>query len=221
MLPDSGTPEATRLVVTLADRLARQQPVTLVPRPAFWATDAGRAWLIQRTLEELGIHCEESAGLQDLAGFLIASQRGVEIVTSARLSPGERAQVYTQLLAQVLLETGQPPFLVRFEYLAGHAPTSHSAREVRTRRVAAALARAILEGRLAGAPKLLYQGPPSEPAGSLRRTAADLLLRALHRTSVTLYWRSARYQRLRAWTLTAQVITKVEEILGRPPAVAS
>lgn len=222
MLPGTETPETSELVVTIADRLARQRPAEApMPHAALLASDAGRAWLIRRTLEELGIHCEESTGLEDLAGFLIGSERGIEIVTSSRLTPSDQAQVYSQLLAQVLLEPGRHPFLVRFEYFAGRGPARRSAREIRTRRVAAAVARAILEGRLDGAPQLLYQGPPSQPTGGLRQTAADLLLRALHRTSVTLYWRSPRYQRVRAWPLTSQVITKVEGFLARSPAVAS
>ncbi len=222
MQPDTGSPETSQVIATIAHRMARRAPAEApAPHAAFLASDAGRAWLIRRTLEELGIHCEESADLQDLAGFLIASERGVEIVTSTRLTPTEQANVYSQLLAQALLEPSGHPFLVRFEYFAGHGPRRRSAREIRTRRVADAVARAILDGRLDGAPKLLYQGPPNEPPGSLKQTAADLLLRALHRTSVTLYWRSRGYQRVRAWPLTTQVITKVEELLGRPPAVAS
>ncbi|HEX2173145.1 MAG TPA: hypothetical protein VHL09_11955 [Dehalococcoidia bacterium] len=221
MLPGSGTPQTSQLIVTVADRLARRASGEAPPHVAFLASEACRTWIIRRTLEELGIHCEEAADLQALAGFLIASERGVEIVTSAGLSPRDQAQVYTQLLAQLLLEPGQLPFLVRFEYLAGRDPARRSAREIRTGRVAAALGRAILEGRLHGAPKLLYQGPPIDPPGSLKKTAAHLLLRALHRASVTLYWRSGRYQRLRALPLTTQVITKVEEFLGDPPAVAS
>lgn len=221
MQPRAETPEPTQLAAVVAGRLARLPEVTPPPQLAFLSSAAGRAWLIRRTLEELGIHCEESAELQDLAGFLIASERGVEIVTSAALSPDDRAQVYTQLLAQALLEPAGLSFLVRFEYLAGRGPAVRSPQEIRTRRVAEAVGRAILEGRLDGAPKLLFEGPPADRPRTIAQLAADLLLNALHRTSVTLYWRSRRYQRVRAWPLTSSVITKVEGILGRPPAVAS
>lgn len=223
MLPRSEILETSQVVVTLADRLARRTGEAARPAApiAFPGSAGEQAWLIRRTLEELGIHCEEAAVLQDLAGFLMASDRGVEIVTAADLAPADRAQVYAQLIAQALLEPSNQPLLVRFEYLAGRGPSHRSAREVRDHRVAEAVARAILQGRLEGAPKLLYQGLPETTSGSLRRTAANLVLRALHRTSVMLYWRSRRYQRVRAWPLTSNVITKVEEILGRPWAVAS
>src|SRR5919108_163311 len=45
----------------------------------------GRDWLVRRTLEELGIHCEATSEMQDLKGFLIASPRGAEILVSDRL----------------------------------------------------------------------------------------------------------------------------------------
>src|SRR5690349_21458715 len=48
------------------------------------AAEMRRDWLVQRTLEELGIHCEANDTLQDLKGFLIASPRGADIVVSDR-----------------------------------------------------------------------------------------------------------------------------------------
>ena len=62
--------EPERAAVLLAERLAR---------PRSGPAESGRAgteWLVQRTLEELGIHCEANGALQDLKGFLIASPGG-------------------------------------------------------------------------------------------------------------------------------------------------
>jgi hypothetical protein len=103
--------KAARLV---ADRLAR-------------GTTPANDWLVQRTLEELGIHCEADSGLQDLKGFMIASTRGAEIVVSERLNADERVHVYAHLIAHALLEQGIPEadgssqgsFYSRLEYVEG------------------------------------------------------------------------------------------------------
>src|SRR5688500_4321943 len=101
--------EPERAAQLVAERLAR--PVSLGARAEGWRV--GRAphlekdWLVRRTLEELGIHCEADAGLQDLKGFMIASPRGAEIVVSERLGEDERLGVYAHLLAHALLEQGE------------------------------------------------------------------------------------------------------------------
>jgi hypothetical protein len=94
--------EPERAAVLLAERLARP-PSGQAPEPA--ALNRARAeWLAQRTLEELGIHCEANGALQDLKGFLISSPRGADIVVSDRLTPEERLVLYAHLLAHALLE---------------------------------------------------------------------------------------------------------------------
>src|ERR1044071_1141944 len=44
-----------------------------------------RALAARRLLEELGVHCDESAALHDLKGFLLSSPRGTE-TTAANLA---------------------------------------------------------------------------------------------------------------------------------------
>ncbi|HEV2124042.1 MAG TPA: hypothetical protein VGW38_14850, partial [Chloroflexota bacterium] len=103
-------------------------------------------WVVQRTLEELGIHCERVSSLQDLKGFLIASHRGAEIVVSDRLTPEERLTVYVHLLAHALLETPdrlgekESSFYSRLEYVEGRGPSAQSGAERRAEMVADALA---------------------------------------------------------------------------------
>src|ERR1700680_1628590 len=51
-----------------------------------------RASAARRLLEELGVHCDESATLHDLKGFLLSSPRGTEMVVSRDLTDEERLE---------------------------------------------------------------------------------------------------------------------------------
>ena len=55
------------------------------------------AWIVQRSLEEGGVHCETTPSMEDLKGFLIASPRGAEITVSERYS-----QMFELLLSRSL-----------------------------------------------------------------------------------------------------------------------
>ncbi|NDE75745.1 MAG: hypothetical protein EB039_06725, partial [Proteobacteria bacterium] len=69
---------------------------------------AGRAseiaWIVQRSLEEGGVHCGTTPSMEDLKGFLIASPRGAEITVSERLSDDERLDLFANLLARAMVE---------------------------------------------------------------------------------------------------------------------
>ena len=90
-----------------------------------------RAVAARRLLEELGVHCDETAVLHDLKGFLMSSPRGTEMVVSRDLSDDERVGVYAHLIAHALLGPDGPALALaaRFEYVPGRAPGERPAHE--------------------------------------------------------------------------------------------
>lgn len=183
-----------------------------------------QASLLRHVLEEAGIRCQDSDELEELAAFLISSPRGTEMVVSARLSESERVLAYAHLLAHVLINAERSSLLARFEYHRGHEPAHLSAEERREELVARALARAILAGRLDGAPRYLYGYtaiPLPSPRDGMRQVARQALLAALHFTSLALYWRSASYQQLRGLPAVAGLVSRVQSLLGEAEPVAA
>ena len=197
--------EPERAAQLVAERLGR-------------GADLGKDWLVRRTLEELGFHCEADAGLQDLKGFMIASPRGAEIVISDRLGEDERLGVYAHLLAHALLEQGEDgaegSFFSRLEYVEGREPASRTGSERKAEMVADALARAILRGRLDGTPQYAYKHK-RKTAGSkaLRPRLGRFWLELCHRMSLALFWHSPKYQRLRARREMSYLVRRVEGLL--------
>lgn len=172
-----------------------------------------QATLARRLLEELGVHCDESAALQDLKGFLMTSAHGTEIVTRRDLTDAERAEVYAHLVAHALLGPdlqGLAP-TAKFEYTAGRAPGGRPAHEVQEERMADAVARAILEGRLEAAPRLVYCRDLGPGRGPLRYA----VMQGVHRGSLALYRRSRKYQQLRSLPLVTAFTSRVHSFLGR------
>src|SRR5690606_24743804 len=146
--------------------------------------------VLRRMLEEAGIHCEESRDLEGLAAFVISSPRGTEMVLSSALGDDERLWIYAHLLAHILIGAHRGQLLTRFEYAEGREPAHLSVDERREETVARSLTRAILDGRLEGAPRYFY-GEISLPTvrSGMRRAAAQTLLAMLHFASMALYWR--------------------------------
>jgi 8-oxo-dGTP pyrophosphatase MutT (NUDIX family) len=172
----------------------------------------GRAAAARRLLEELGIRCDETARLHDLKGFLISSPYGTEIVVGRDLTDDERLEVYAHLVAHALLGPEHPELRLatRFEYVPGRAPESRPARELRDEVVADAVARAILAGRLAAAPRLIY----CRDLGPGRGRFSRAVLTGLHRGSLALYRRSRSYQRLRSLPVVTALTERVHTFLG-------
>ena len=197
---------------------------TIVAGTAGGATEVrGSDWLVRRTLEELGVHCEATDALQDLKGFLIASQRGVDIVVSDRLDPDERLTVYAHLLAHALLEEPEKSeraapevrtFFSRLEYMEGREPEDRSAAERRAELVADALARAMLRGRLDATPQYIYRRTrePARSAG-LRPALGRLVIDICHRASVALFWHSPKYQKLRSRPEVTLLVRRLEDLM--------
>lgn len=221
--------EPERAAAMLAERLRRSHPQGGWRDGATWTTllrGAGkpkdnaageRDWLVQRTLEELGIHCESADTLQDLKGFLIASPRGAEIVVSERLTPDERLAVYAHLLAHAVLEElpGEASnFFSQMEYVEGREPEPQSGAERRTKMVANALAQAILRGHLDGAPQYVYRRS-REPARNvgLRPALGRFFLEVCHRTSLALFWHSPKYQKLRSRPEMTFLVRRLQDLV--------
>ena len=219
-------PDPEKTVAAITDRLRhyRQHAGAWQALPGADA-DAARAWLVRRMLEEMGVRCEDSAALQDLKGFLIASPRGTEIVLSARLTDAQKLHLYAHLLAHAVLDHLEGTFTTRFEYFEGHEPPHLSARERQEDIMADAVARAIIKGRLEDAPRYIYDAAarrrsPLAVAG-VRHRGQRLLLTIIHQASLLLYWRSPRYRDLRARPLMTRLACYVDEVLGGEPVAVA
>jgi hypothetical protein len=215
-----------RLPVVIADGAASAAGVARSSEDEAAAPDAklqslpgGRDWLVRRTLEELGIHCDSEAQLQDLKGFMIASHRGAEIVVSDRLDADERLAVYAHLLAHALIEQGdllpegQGSFFSRLEYVEGREPAGRSGAELRAEMVADALANAILRGRLDGAPAYTYHRNREPARAGLRPRLGRFFLELCHRTSLALFWHSPKYQKLRGRPEMSALVRRLEGLV--------
>ncbi len=203
------------------------------------------AWIVQRSLEEGGVHCETTPSMEDLKGFLIASPRGAEITVSERLSDDERLDLFANLLARAMVENldvrarsvlkpiwsaafGPTPtsagtaraFASHLAYVDGRAPRDESRTARRNAAVAAVLTQAILDGHLELAPRYAF-GLESETQRrpGLRPAFGRLVLELCHRFSLALFWRSSRYQRLRANRQVTEVASHIEGMLRRAYAV--
>src|SRR5437868_14514036 len=143
-----------------AANLARIFRIQTLPSPG--REPHQRAVAARRLLEELGVRCDESAALHDLKGFLLSSPRGSEMVVSRHLTDEERLEVYANLIAHALLGPDDPQLALaaRFEYVPGRAPGERPPHELREELLADAVARAILDGRLEAAPRLIYCRDP-------------------------------------------------------------
>lgn len=174
------------------------------------------AWLVRRTLEEMGVRCGDTPVLQDLKGFLIASPHGAEMVVSSHLAPRQQVAVYAHLLAHLLLDRFGGTFLSKFEYRDGRVPAHLTSAERREDRVAEAVALAILEGRLEAVPRYVLAPEPLPPRRSPTRPLRALALGLLHWLSLALFWHSRSYRRLRTRPLMTQLIHRLAGLLGEP-----
>jgi hypothetical protein len=203
---------------TTAANLARVLRLHTLPSPGWESHQDGdprthdRASAARRLLEELGVHCDESAVLHDLKGFLMSSPRGTEMVVSRDLSDDERLEVYAHLTAHALLGPDGPELALaaRFEYVPGRGPGERPAHELREELLADAVARAILAGRLEAAPRLIY----CHDLGPGRGRFSRAVLRGLHLGSLALYRRSHSYQRLRSLPVVTALTERVHSFLG-------
>lgn len=195
-----------------AAQLARVLRLRNLPGPLPGGSTPSRAVVARRLLEELGVRCDESAVLQDLKGFLLSSPYGTEIVLRHDLGEDERLEVYAHLVAHALLGPDHPDLALsaRFEYVLGREPDDRTVHELREENVAAAVARAILEGRLDATPRLVYVRDVGPARGPLSRA----VLEGIHRASLALYRRSRRYQRLRSMPVVTALTGRIHSLFG-------
>ncbi len=203
------------------------------------------AWIVQRLLEEGGVHCETTPSMECLKGFLISSPRGAEITVSDRLSDLERVDLFAHLLARAMVEdldvrarnvlkpiwsaafgptststgTGKA-FTSHLAYMDGRAPPDASRKARRNEAATAVLAQALLDGQSELAPRYAF-GSENETLRrpGLRPAVGRLVLDLCHRVSLALFWHSSRYQRLRANRQVTEVASQIEGMLRRAYAV--
>jgi hypothetical protein len=177
---------------------------------------AARANRLRMLLEEMGVHCDETAALQDVDGVLLASARGTEAVIAARLTDDERHRVYARIIARLLVGEIHPPMDAKMEYSAGHATAFREDREEDA--MVDGLAGALVSGRLDAAPRPLYDDVPKLTFAFTPRTAARSTLGGLHQWSVIWYKRSNLYRRWRARRDVSHAIERICFVLDRTPA---
>ena len=168
---------------------------------------SARAARLRLLLEEMGVHCDETAELQDVDGILIASRRGIEALVAARLSAKERHRVYARLVARLLVSEIHAPIDARMEYSEGHATIFREDREEDA--VVDGLSHALVDGRLHAAPRPLYEDVPRLTLAFTPRTAARSTLGGLHQWSVLWYKRSNLYRRWRARRDVSEAIERI------------
>ena len=175
-----------------------------------------RAHRLRLLLEEMGVHCDETAALQDVDGVLLASARGTEALIAARLTDDERHRVYARIVARLLVSEIHPPIDAKMEYSEGHATLFREDREEDA--MVDGLSHALVDGRLDAAPRPLYDEVPRLPFAFTPRTAARSTLGGLHQWSVLWYKRSNLYRRWRARRDVSHAIERICFVLDHTPA---
>lgn len=170
-----------------------------------------RAKRLRAVFEELGIHCDESAELQDLDAVLFSSARGTDAVIAARLDDEQRLTAYARLAARILACELVPPVDAQMEY--ADDALAPSKREREEERMLKQLAWAIREGHLDLAPRPLYEDVPKLTFAFTPRSAARSTLGGFHWWSGFWYRRSNMYRRWRSRRDVSTAIVRVIDIL--------
>ena len=168
---------------------------------------------LQLLLEEVGVSCDDTADLRDLDAVLFASDRGAEALVAARLNDEQRLVAYARLIARLLADDLQAPVDIKIEYTDANAAPSRRERE--EERMVLALAHAIATGRLAEAPRPLFEDVPSFSLAFTPRSAARSTLGGFHLWSGYWYRRSNMYRRWRARRDVSDAIGRVCVMLSR------
>ena len=176
----------------------------------------GRARRLRALLEEMGVHCDETAALQDVDAVLLASARGTEALIAARLNDDERHHAYARIVARLLVGEIHPPMDAKMEYAGAHWTASREEREEDA--MVQGLAGALVDARLDAAPRPLYDDVPKLTFAFTPRTAARSTLGGLHQWSVIWYKRSNLYRRLRARPDVSHAIERICFALDGIPA---
>jgi hypothetical protein len=180
-------------------------------------TYAERARRLRSLLEEMGIHCDETAELQDADAVLLASGRGADAMIAARLSDEERFYAYARLVARLLIGHMHAPIDAKIEY---EQPTG-SKQEREEDKTVMTFADALVEGELARAPRPIYEDVPRFTLAFTPRTAVRSTLGGFHLWSDFWYKRSDMYRRWRSRRGVSKAIDRIVVVMNERGAAAS
>jgi hypothetical protein len=164
---------------------------------------------LRAVLEEVGVHCDDTADLHDVDAVLLASGRGTEALIAARLDDGERVVGYARIIARLLTGDLTAPVDFKIEYAdSSDAP---SKRERDEERMVLTLAQAIASGHIDEAPRPLFQDVPAFTFAFTPRSISRSTLGGFHWWSNLWYRRSGTY---RAWRRRRDVSDAIGRVCG-------
>lgn len=166
-----------------------------------------RTYRLRAMLEEMAVHCDDTAELQDVDAVLLTSARGTEALIAARLDDAKRLRTYARIIARLLVGEMRGPIDAKIEYPAKHATGSRQEREEDA--VVAFLAGALVDGRLDAAPRPLFEDVPKLTLAFTPRTAARSTLGGFHLWSDFWYKRSNMYRHWRSRRDVSHAITRI------------
>lgn len=199
--------------IAMLDGARRQLRERLRTLPAD-GTATERTRRLRALLEEMGIHCDDTAELQDVDAVLLASGRGTEALVAARLDDVARHRTYARLVARLLVGEMHAPMDAKIEYPGVNKTSRKQEREEDA--VVVTFASALAEGALDRAPRPLYQDVPKLTLAFTPRTAARSTLGGMHLWSDFWYKRSGMYRRWRSRRDVSNAIGRVCVILDSP-----
>lgn len=199
--------------IAMLDGARRQLRERLRTLPAD-GTATERTRRLRALLEEMGIHCDDTAELQDVDAVLLASGRGTEALVAARLDDVARHRTYARLVARLLVGEMHAPMDAKIEYPGVNKASRKQEREEDA--VVVTFASALAEGALDRAPRPLYQDVPKLTLAFTPRTAARSTLGGMHLWSDFWYKRSGMYRRWRSRRDVSNAIGRVCVILDSP-----
>jgi hypothetical protein len=170
---------------------------------------------LRAMLEEMNVHCDDTAELQDVDAVLLTSARGTEALIAARLTDEQRHRTYARLVARLLVGELHAPIDAKMEYAAEHFTTSRQEREEDA--VVVRFGSAVADGCLDRAPRPLYEDVPKLTLAFTPRSAARSTLGGFHLWSDFWYKRSNMYRWWRSRRRVSQAIGRVCVILDHGP----
>ena len=177
-----------------------------------------RTFRLRAMLQEMNVHCDDTAELQDVDAVLLTSARGTEALVAARLDDDGRLRTYARIIARVLVGEMHGPIDAKIEYPAKHATGSRQEREEDA--VVAFLAGTLVDGRLDAAPRPLFGAVPKLTLAFTPRTAARSTLGGFHLWSDFWYKRSNMYRCWRSRRDVSKAIGRICVALDHRSLVA-
>jgi hypothetical protein len=174
---------------------------------------------LRALLEEMDVHCDDTAELDEADAILLTSGRGMEAIVASRLDDEQRYQAYARLVARLIIAQMHEPIDAKIEYQAKHFTINREEKEEDA--TVAKFAIALTEGNLDLAPRPLYEDVPKLQLAFTPRTAAQATLGGMHLWSDYWYRRSTMYRWWRSRPKVSGVIKRVCVMLNpRNPAAA-